>query len=400
MNSTGSISINKNMMQLFVLVMACTTIWAITNILGAQLTGRIYYVLTPAIIIWLYKKHYTIPRVCKIYSITLLLVVFFQLSLKTEIESSIHWTVFVRITPVLLLAAFIHQSRPLKTIMLFGIVFYFLECGISVYERMTLSHIINYQNIDDTQATSSLMLESSEFRSYSLMFHPLFNANVISIFMAFILCSKYLNATFKYSLLLLGIMAIWGTNSRGCMIIWAIILIYRFCFYNAKLLPTILSLFLLYILLPIIAEWLLASGILGRFGNFDFSDSSTLTRLEAFDVFFNYEWNIQDILVGGRLLIYPDRVLDIGLENGFLLDLGFWGIIGGLIKSISEIAITYFALKRYELKDKLIFMLAIWGVAFMNNNSFSTFIMPMFVIAYITSFSIENIKHKHLVHSR
>lgn len=84
MNSTGSISINKNMMQLFVLVMACTTIWAITNILGAQLTGRIYYVLTPAIIIWLYKKHYTIPRVCKIYSITLLLVVFFSIVTKNR----------------------------------------------------------------------------------------------------------------------------------------------------------------------------------------------------------------------------------------------------------------------------------------------------------------------------
>lgn len=381
--------VDKSCLQIFILVMACTIIYAITNLLGQTITGRTYYLLTPLIFIWMLNRHYPIPQLYKLYSITLLVIVTLHIAAGTEIESTIHFTAFVRITPILLLAAFRYQSKPLKLVMILGFIFYFLECSISIYERLTFTHLINYENSENTQATNALVLDNTDFRSFSLMFHPLFNANTISIFIAFILCNKNLGPIAKYLLLILGLAAIWGTNSRGCMIIWAIILIYRFCFYNIKVIYMIFSITLLYIILPIIAEWLLASGLLGRFGDFDFSDSSTLTRLEAFDVFFNYKWTTQDLLIGGRLLTYPDMLLEVGLENGFLLDLGYWGIIGGLIKSIGEILITYFALNKYQFKDRIIFMLAIWGVAFMNNNSYGIFIMPMFVIAYITFFSFD-----------
>ena len=380
---------DKSCLQIFILVMACTIIYAITNLLGQTITGRIYYLLTPLIFIWMLNRHYPIPQLYKLYSITLLVIVTLHIAAGTEIESTIHFTAFVRITPILLLAAFRYQSKPLKLVMILGFIFYFLECSISIYERLAFTHLISYRNSENTQATNALILDNADFRSFSLMFHPLFNANTISIFLAFILCNKNLNSITKYLLLILGLAAIWGTNSRGCMIIWAIILIYRFCFYNIKIIYMIFSITLLYIILPIIAEWLLASGLLGRFGDFDFSDSSTLTRLEAFDVFFNYKWTTQDLLIGGRLLTYPDRLLEVGLENGFLLDLGYWGIIGGLIKSIGEILITYFALNKYQFKDRVIFMLAIWGVAFMNSNSYGIFIMPMFVITYITFFSFD-----------
>lgn len=124
---------------------------------------------------------------------------------------------------------------------------------ISIYERLTFTHLISYRNSENTQATNALILDNADFRSFSLMFHPLFNANTISIFLAFILCNKNLNSITKYLLLILGLAAIWGTNSRGCMIIWAIILIYRFCFYNIKIIYMIFSITLLYIILPIVA---------------------------------------------------------------------------------------------------------------------------------------------------
>lgn len=382
--------VDKSCLQIFILIMACTSIFAITNLLGQTFTTRIYYLLTPLIYLWMSNRHYPIPQLYKLYSITLLIIVALHITVGTEVESTIHFTAFVRITPILLLAAFRYQSKPLKLVMILGFIFYFMECSISIYERLTFTHLFNYKNSENTQATNALILDNADFRSFSLMFHPLFNANTISIFIAFILCNKKLKTIIKYLLLILGLAAIWGTNSRGCMIIWAIILLYRFCFYNIKVIYMVFSIMSLYIILPIVTEWLLASGLLGRFGNFDFSDSSTLTRLEAFDVFFNYKWTIQDLLIGGRLLTYPDMLLEVGLENGFLLDLGYWGIIGGLIKSIGEILITYFALNKYQFKDRIIFMLAIWGVAFMNNNSYGIFIMPMFVIAYITFFSFDN----------
>lgn len=390
----NSVSFENFFAQTLVLIMAGTAIYAITNTIGSTISGRIFYLLTPAIMFMVYVKKYNVPKLYVVYSTTIFIIVLLHNLAGVEVEDTIHYTCFVRITPVLLLVIYNNQKKPFKAIFIFGLIFYILECGISIYEKITLTHLIDYAKVEDTQATNNLMLYSTDFRSFSLMFHPLFNANTISIFLAFILCNKKLNIIMKSSLLILGLLAIWGTNSRGCLIIWFIILTYRLTIYNAKLFYAIIAIPLSYFLLPILVDWLIVSGILGRLDSLDFDDGSTLTRLEAFNVFINYEWSLQDLLIGGRMLTYPGFVIDVGLENGFLLDLGYWGIIGGLIKSIGEILITFFTLRKYKKKDIFIFMLAIWGCAFMNNNSYNSFIMPMFVIAFIIFDSFDSMKER------
>ena len=115
--------------------------------------------------------------------------------------------------------------------------------------------------------------------------------------------------------------------------------------------------------------------------DFDFTDGSTMTRFEAFDAFLSEKWDFYDILAGGREFCYPGT--NLILENGFLLDLGYWGIIVGSIKVICEILISYQAIKFYPIRDKIIILFAMWGVAFMNNNSYQTWLMSIFVMACI-----------------
>jgi hypothetical protein len=225
------------------------------------------------------------------------------------------------------------------------------------------------------------MDDVTSFRSYSLMLHPLFNANTVSICLAFILCSNHIKGIYQFLLFVLGLFALWGFNSRGAMIIWGIILLYRIILYKAKLAYTIIILVVLYFALPPLVEWVLFSGYFGRLADFDFTDGSTMTRFEAFDAFLSEKWDFYDILAGGREFCYPGT--NLILENGFLLDLGYWGMIVGSIKIIGEILITYKAIKYYPIRDKIIIFLAMWGVAFMNNNSYQTWLMPIFVMACI-----------------
>ena len=115
---------------------------------------------------------------------------------------------------------------------------------------------------------------------------------------------------------------------------------------------------------------------------YDFSDSSSETRLTAFELFFIYPWKTEDIVYGlGDWIYYP--FTEIRLENGFLLNLSYWGWIVGSIKSFAEIYLTYNCLSFYSFNDKIIIMLAIWGVASLNNNMTYIMLLSFFLLANI-----------------
>lgn len=371
-------------LQFLIILMALLNIYAFTNYVDFSFGGKIYYILLPGIIMWITSRRYYIPKLYLLISFSLFLVAIFQNIAGVESPASINIGVFARITPLFVLVAILSQDRRLKIIEYFGIAFYIIECTLSIYERVNMMHLIDYRLVDELSATSQIMEESSIFRSFSLMFHPLYNANVVTIFLSFIICNKKINVLFKYALIALGIGALWGFNSRAALLICAIIVIYRFFLYDLKIWKLFLSLSLLYILLPLIYDWLLFSGYLGRLEEFDFTDGSSLTRIEAWNVFFEYKWTLQDILIGGRILNYGGFLQEVSLENGLLLDLGYWGIIAGSIKVFGEIIISYSILRHYAFKDKMIIMIAIWGVAFMNNNSHDNFLIPMYVLSYST----------------
>lgn len=370
-----------NILQVFLFVLSVVSIFIFRDYVGLQNIRLINFVLLPLVSLFLIVRRYKLSCVENIYVIGLSVGFILHVLIGVNTFSAIGDSLFARIVPVLLLALALCQKVKPNVFIVFFFLFFIIECGLSIYEKLSLTHCYDYNNIDDFLATSVLMDDATSFRSYSLMLHPLFNANTVSICLAFILCSNHIKGIYKFLLFALGLFALWGFNSRGAMIIWGIILLYRIILYKAKLAYTIIILVVLYFALPPLVEWILFSGYFGRLADFDFTDGSTLTRFEAFDAFQSEKWNFYDILAGGREFCYPGT--NLILENGFLLDLGYWGIIVGSIKVICEILITYKAIKYYPIRDKIIIFLAVWGVAFMNNNSYQTWLMPIFVMACI-----------------
>ena len=306
--------------------------------------------------------------------------------------------VLVRIIPILVILHYKYdRTYPNKIIKQFAISFFVIECLLSIYEKFTLTHLIDYNS--DTQAMNETMYLDEEFRSFSLFGHPLHNANVVSVMLAFILCSNTIGKPFKAILFLLGMGAIWAFNSRACLAIWLVLLFYRLFLYGKSLKWMLISMILLLLVLPSIVLYVQKTGVLGRL-DFDFTDSSTLTRILAFQIFFSYPWSLNDLIFGGVELEQPTYAVAgtgvadyVYIENGYLLDLGYWGIPLGIIKIVGELIISYRALCHFSIKDKFIVMIALWGVATMNNNTFWTFLMPFYLLSFL-AFGINNSKYK------
>lgn len=367
------------LLQFLLLVAVIPSIFAIREYIGDVVAGRMLWLLL-LVIIFLFSNKYKIPQISKIYISAIVLGYLFHYLY--GIGENFNTTVLARIVPIILLSVAHKQTRKPSVFILFSLIFYILECGISIYEKINVSYLIKYKTLDEFNALNNLISDNNEFRSVSLMLHPLYNANTVSIFLIFILFSDKLRKWEKYVLIIIGLLALWAFNSRAAMIIWFIIIIYKFFFYNTKHIRFIISLVVLYFIIPIVIDYVITSGIFGRLTDMTSLDNSSLSRITAFDIFFNERWTFNDIVFGGRLLCYPGT--DITLENGILLDLGYWGLIIGTIKVICEFIITYNVVIKYKLMDRILIILAIWGVAFMNNNSFQTWIIPMFIMADIT----------------
>lgn len=375
-------------LELAFYVLALVTIYALRESVNGYTIVYINYFLAPLLFFYLKIKKIEFNRLWIIYILSLSIGTCFHVANNILKLNDVPNELFVRITPILLLLYVINKHESFRSFHVFFILFYIVECCLAVYEKINLTHVFTYSAEDSLMATSAIMDDTSSFRAFSLMFHPLYNANVVSIFMAFILCSRTFDLKIKIVLFALGCLALWAFNSRGAIIIWGIIILYRFFFYNRSVVFIILAVLLLYFALPPFIEYLIYSGALGRIDSLDFSDSSSLSRMEAFVAFGNIKWTFYDIIEGGIRVCYPGTKLDV--ENGILMDLGYWGWIIGFIKIVLEVTFSLYALKRYPLQDKIIIILAIWGVAFMNNNSFNTWLLPMFVMCYATFTTIDN----------
>lgn len=364
-------------LQFLVLLMAFSAIFACKEFVGPTYSGRIHYIVFPLALMWGIAANAKIAMEAKLY-IAALCFGFFLHSVSGVAENDkIQGTLFARLAPVYILGAYVYASKPYKRITQAALAFFIAECLISFYERITITHLITYANEMGTNATSVLMSTTENFRSFALMFHPLYNANTVSIAMGFIMCSNKMNPVYKFILIALGLAAIWGCNSRGVTIVWAIIFIYRLAFYNRKWWQTALVVVPLYFLLPALVDLITYSDLFGRMQNIDFSEESAMTRFIALDIFTSARWNLQEVIVGGRLLTYWGSTTT--LENGVLLDISYWGWIVGPIKVASEMYLTWHASNNFPNRARLIIMLATWGLAFLNNNSQQTWLLPIFV---------------------
>lgn len=388
---------NDSLLEVIFFLLSFTTIFALREIIGGKSISQLYCVILLLLFYHIIKNKDKILLIGKIYMYALsfgFLLHFMQGSVEIN---RIGDDLFARLIPILILSIFLSKNKQLNC-RLFSIaflLFYIAECSLAIYEKMTMDHIIHYAEIEDLQATSFEMLDTTEFRSFSLMLHPLYNANTISVCLSFILF-KDIKLPQKVILICLGLVALWAFNSRGALIVWAILIVYRLLLFQSNWIYTFLIIGVMYFVIPILLDYIQFTGILGRLSTFDLSDGSSATRLEAFTEFFNQKWTSEDIFIGGRVLNYNGT--NVSLENGALLDLGYWGFIVGSIKIIIELVMTYLSVKAYPLKERIFIMISFWGVAFMNNNSYSTWLMAIFVLCLISL--KNNFSNESLVYSK
>lgn len=387
---------NDSLLEVIFFLLSFTTIFALREIIGGKSISQLYCVILLLLFYYIIKNRDKILLIGKIYIYALsfgFLLHFMQGSVEINRIGDV---LFARLIPILILSIFLLKNKQINC-RLFSIaflLFYITECSLAIYEKITMEHVIHYAEIEDLQATSFEMLDTTEFRSFSLMLHPLYNANTISVCLSFILF-KDIKFPKKIILIGLGLIALWAFNSRGALIVWAILIVYRLLLFQSNWIYTFLIIGIMYFTIPVLLDYIQFTGILGRLSTFDLSDGSSATRLEAFTEFINQRWTSEDIFIGGRVLNYNGT--KVSLENGALLDLGYWGFVVGSIKIVVELVMTYLSVKAYPLKERIFIMISFWGVAFMNNNSYSTWPMAIFVLCLISlknNFSNESLVYR------
>lgn len=362
----------------------------------------LYSLNVVSVILFLLLKNQCLDKYGWIYLGCMLLGYFFHRNMKLVFESHLY-ELFSWCNILCLGYALNRKNYNIKKFFfLFMIFFYIAECSICIYEKLSHAYVFNY--VTEFQATEGLASDytSGDFRAHGLLNHPLYNANVISIFMAYLLCAKHIVKKQQIALLCLGAMALWACNSRASMVVWLLIFAYRFFLYKKNIIVIISTIIVAYIILPPLIDYVLSMGFLGRLSSSYDNEFSSLSRMIAFEVFANQNWTWEKIVLGGDIVYYSNT--NVGLENGILLNLSYWGWIIGSLKTLLELVITWLFIRRYESGEKLIILLSVWGVAFMNNNSFQPFPFLFFLMCnaafgYITKNNIKN-ENKNIVCSR
>lgn len=275
------------------------------------------------------------------------------------------------------------------------IVFYLIECMLSVFERIFEINIFPFLG----SGTASILSYSSfmdGFRSTALQNHPLQNSLCVSILMAFILCSN-IKIKKKLSLFFLGYLAILCFNTRGSIVLWGVFFIIYLLFNLKKykgnsrltlIFVTVVGvLAMIYLILNYgLADRLIKNGLL--------DESSAGQRLQLFDVFNFLSWN--DWLFGISS-IKQQRVLDfvnVGIiENPWLVIAFSHGII-----VLTMMIFLYFRLfkrlfKEYKLFDKLFICFTFLIIASTNNSLVTPgAYLPLFLLcSYLFSPKYKNI---------
>lgn len=112
-------------------------------------------------------------------------------------------------------------------------LFFYIECGMAIIERMLMRHIIGVSASEETIA----LLETFEFRSNALWGHPLSNSSIITFLLPFILLDEEYTIGKRNMLWGLGMLALLCFNSRMAIVCSAaiyVLLNYKAMFHSRK----------------------------------------------------------------------------------------------------------------------------------------------------------------------
>lgn len=239
---------------------------------------------------------------------------------------SIRTVFFLFIVPIFLFIVLLEsRTYDMRVIKVVLFLFFFSECSLAITER---AFEFNFFSLGSSEEV--YVKQFGEFRSTSLLGHPLNNALSVSLMLCFY-ASSDIGVLKKLLILLLGFVALLAFNARAGSIIWALLILY---IYVKSLASNKLHQHMRIILsitgvigFIAISFLILDYGFGGRLINNDILDGSAMTRVEVFDVF--DMMTIEDFLIGNpsNYAVFTRKLGASGVENSYIVMIIRYGII-------------------------------------------------------------------------
>lgn len=216
-----------------------------------------------------------------------------------------------------------------KSIFNIFIIFYLVETLLALYETASGHTVFGYLGKSEQLEA----FEAAVFRSTALMGHPLYNALIVSLAMAFFLTSRLKNK-YKISLWLIGFASILCFNTRGSIavnVLMFLVFVFKELFFNKKISGnkkiTLIAVASCVFLFG--AYLIFVAGLGGRLFALDLQDDwSAQTRIDVWRIF-NYV-DIDTYIFGcssDQILSLMHKANLIAIENFWIDWLLRFGII-------------------------------------------------------------------------
>lgn len=275
-------------------------------------------------------------------------------------------------------------------------LFFLAECLLAILERVLSKRFFDTIYTSDRYDYAGFESNSWEFRSTSLLGHPLENGMAVAIMLSFILFSN-LSSNKKILYFVIGYVSLFCFNARGATII-----------VSVMLLPFVGKLIMNKYKKLKIFSFLLAAGILGgmiliisqtslggRLFNADkLIDGSAETRI---DVFSYIALVSNDDLLFGNTETYHNLLekLDlVGIENGVITTIFLYGAILAIPLLLLLLVIQFKQLKGFKNYERAVILVVFWVIGTMNPNLIVPTQWYIFLFSYL-AFKPESYNFKN-----
>lgn len=322
-------------------------------------------------------KNIKYPWAIILYSLSLIATVFINDNI------SIH-SILRFIAPLAIISSISGDDyKKVKGIYYLLSLFFVANCFLGLYERITMTHVLGVMDNDDVMEgqLGGMIYTYGEygFRAFSLLGHPLTNANVMAFMSVLLYYSNEKLKYLKYAFLFLGYASLFAFNTRGAILIMSLLVL---CILFEKFGKSNHKFF--FLLFTLIAVYYIISNfdsIGGRLASGGIEDDSSMVRVAAIYEFLSLSGT--EFLFGGHVPIYG--------ENGYLMTIEVYGIIIGGVKILFEMIYPYKIINR-NTKPKVIVLSSIILIGSTNNNLYYSTVFPLFMISliFIYFFSEKN----------
>lgn len=259
------------------------------------------------------------------------------------------------------------EKRVFRNVLL---CFYLVECGLALVERILSRRFFDTIFTSDRYDYSAFEQYAWQFRSTSLLGHPLENAMAVSVMMAFILLGN-MKLQKKIILFALGYIALYCFNARGAILVSSLTLlpvlfsqiVRRYRRYSILTYIILANLFLAG------GYFLITSNLSGRLFNAEkLMDESGQERLNVFSYL---DYLPREKLITGDVENYSyllDKLGLVGIENGIITAVLLYGFVLGIPLLALLFYFSWEKLQQFGKKRRMLILLVFWGIGVMNPN--------------------------------